>query len=230
MILSNFIFLMFSMKDNIYSLESILDSTKNITGFSNYGITESGDLYNLKTGRKLKLNAKGRYYLVSDDGKSTSRSKQSLLTLAFPDNTEFIPDLEGEVWKPIGGTKGLYYVSNMGRIKSLQRNVPHLLKPQKNYKGYERVELSVKGQVRRTELVSRLVAYAFLPPPPYKTMCEQFEVHHIDHNKQNNRADNLVWLARSEHKKMHTGSIDNQKRLENECIKLKKFIGQTVTM
>ena len=32
-----------------------------------------------------------------------------------------LEDMEGEIWKDIEGYEGLYQVSNMGRIKSLEK-------------------------------------------------------------------------------------------------------------
>lgn len=103
-----------------------------------------------------------------------------------------------EIWKDVNGYEGLYQVSNLGRVKSLE----HLdsigrKKKEKNMStqevsGYLRVWLS-KGDNRKGYLVHRLVAKAFIP-----NICNKREVNHKDGNKQNNNANNLEWVTSSE--------------------------------
>ena len=101
-----------------------------------------------------------------------------------------IPNLPNEVWKPIDGYEK-YYVSSLGRIKSLKHKKEKILAAFPNNKGYYRVCLSNDG-VSRHFLVSRLVAQAF---------CENDDpqrkntVDHIDGDKANNRADNLRFMS-----------------------------------
>lgn len=100
-----------------------------------------------------------------------------------------------EIWKDIQGYKGLYQVSNLGRIKSLNRvdGSNHRiyekilkLKKRKNYLG---VDLHQNGELR-TYSVHRLVAQAFIPNPENKP-----QVNHIDEDKENNQVDNLEWCT-----------------------------------
>ena len=56
--------------------------------------------------------------------------------------------------------------------------------------GYRRVEI-----LGHKTLVHRLVAHAFLGPPPSKAASQ---VNHIDGNRSNNRKDNLEWVSHSE--------------------------------
>ena len=70
-----------------------------------------------------------------------------------------IPNLPNEVWKPIDGYEK-YYVSSLGRIKSLKHKKEKILTAFPNNKGYYRVCLSNDGKSRHF-LVSRLVAAAF---------------------------------------------------------------------
>ena len=109
-----------------------------------------------------------------------------------------IQDIEGEVWKQIAQSR--YEVSNYGRVKSLKRRKPRLLRQQDNGKGYQRVSLSLtKGQARYY-LVSRLVAEAFIEndEPEVKNT-----VHHIDEDKKNNTVANLQWLSLADNVKEH---------------------------
>ena len=46
-----------------------------------------------------------------------------------------------EVWKPIEGYDGLYEVSNLGRVRSLDRVV------QRPYKGHPHWHMTLKGRV-----------------------------------------------------------------------------------
>lgn len=118
-----------------------------------------------------------------------------------------------EIWKDIKGYEGLYQVSNKGRVKSVERDnngknqygdcTMHLeekiLKPWRNGTKDEhlRIELRNNG-TRETQLVHVLVAKAFVPNPQNKDV-----VHHIDRNPKNNNIENLVWMSRNEHDKLH---------------------------
>ena len=106
-----------------------------------------------------------------------------------------------EVWKDISNYEGIYQVSNLGRIKSLSREVikaygaTHKLSERikkinsDNY-GYQVVRLhNGKG---KTFKVHKLVANAFLGTP------DGLEVNHIDGDKSNNRVSNLEYCTRGE--------------------------------
>jgi hypothetical protein len=107
-----------------------------------------------------------------------------------------------EIWKPVKGYEGLYKVSNMGRIKSVERYmknhsklqlVPEKIKsPQDNGHGYLWVQLC-KNSKCSYRYVHRLVAEAFIPNPDNKP-----QVNHLDYNKQNNCVDNLEWVTAKE--------------------------------
>lgn len=107
-----------------------------------------------------------------------------------------------EIWKDIIGFKGIYQISNQGRVRSLEReqenskgNIVHykgkILKQVPNSSGYLRVELKTKNKSERW-FVHRLVAFHFVnnPAPDIYTV-----VNHLDCNYLNNSADNLEWTT-----------------------------------
>lgn len=120
---------------------------------------------------------------------------------------------EIEEWRDIEGYEGLYQVSDWGRVKSLDRvikvinilfgyQIRHLkekyIKPKVNSNNRLQVRLWKDG-VKEQKQIHVIVAEAFIPNPNGYDV-----VHHIDHNPQNNRADNLIWMSKEEHSAMHS--------------------------
>ena len=100
-----------------------------------------------------------------------------------------------EQWKPIAGYEGLYEVSNLGRVRSLnyhREGRTKILKPGRVGGGYLMVVLCKDGKVRCMK-VHRLVASAFLPNP-----LGLETVNHIDEDKTNNDVSNLEWMSRTD--------------------------------
>jgi len=108
-----------------------------------------------------------------------------------------------EIWKDIKGYEGLYQVSNLGRVKSLQRYVTHnfggkkivrerILKQIINGSGYYLVCLHILGK-QKNHHIHRLLSDHFIPNPDNKP-----QVNHIDGNKLNNNIKNLEWATSSE--------------------------------
>lgn len=100
-----------------------------------------------------------------------------------------------EKWRDIAGYEGLYQISNLGRVKSLNYARQHkssIKSLQVKSNGYVKVDLKHNGKLSSMN-VHRLVAKAFIPNPGNKS-----DVNHIDGNKENNRLDNLEWATRSE--------------------------------
>ena len=91
-----------------------------------------------------------------------------------------------EEWKDIPGYE--YQVSNLGRVKSLKRDI--ILSQRKDYAGYFYVNLY--GVKRKTYKVHQLVAMAFLNHTP----CGMSHViDHINNNKEDNRVANLQVIS-----------------------------------
>lgn len=97
-----------------------------------------------------------------------------------------------EEWKDIIGYKGLYQVSNIGRVKSLKYGKERILRGGKDRYGYLHVTLYKDGKAK-CHRVHRLVAQAFLPNP-----LNLLEVNHKDENKENNTVSNLEWVSAKE--------------------------------
>ena len=100
-----------------------------------------------------------------------------------------------EEWKAIKGYEGLYEVSNLGRVKSIERKVAHpivkektikekLLKYNTDSNGYLYVTLYKNGKPKSFK-IHRLVAIAFISNPDNKP-----DIDHINTNKTDNREDN----------------------------------------
>ena len=94
-----------------------------------------------------------------------------------------------EIWKPIAGTKGFIEVSNQGRVRSLLRGEPRVLKTQADNKGYHRIRVTIERE-KMSYKVHREVAKAFIPNPDNLP-----QVNHKDGNKSNNAVDNLEWIS-----------------------------------
>lgn len=100
--------------------------------------------------------------------------------------------------------KGAYMVSNLGRVKSMERKINSRYGPYKTIPErilslnkdknthYVSVTLSL-AQGRYQRAVHRLVAKAFLENPENKC-C----VNHKDGDRSNNQLDNLEWVTLSE--------------------------------
>jgi hypothetical protein len=111
---------------------------------------------------------------------------------------------EVECWMPISGYEGFYEISNLGRIKSLKRDVPtkdnrvkhlkeRLLQPQRDKKGYLHIVLN-KGAIKTIRNVHRIVCETYHPDKYF----EGAWVNHINGKKDDNRISNLEFVTASE--------------------------------
>ena len=107
-----------------------------------------------------------------------------------------------ENWRPVVGYESLYEVSDLGRVKSLAKTLPHatygsrrwperILKDADNGTGHRVVSLW-KDKRQTKSYVHRLVLEAFVGPAP-----TGMEACHWDDDPTNNHIDNLRWASRS---------------------------------
>lgn len=107
---------------------------------------------------------------------------------------------ENEEWRPVVGYEGLYEVSNLGRVRSLnykkKKGNIQILTPSLNKQGYLKLHL-VKEKKVTTRPIHRLVAETFIPndDPEHKTQCN---------HKDECKTRNFVWVNED-------GSIDPEK-------------------
>lgn len=104
-----------------------------------------------------------------------------------------------EEWRDIPNFEGLYLISNLGHVKSVERYKRNnsgtqfvnerlrVLSPDKD--GYLRVCLSKDG-LHYVKSVHRLVAEAFIPNPDNLPV-----INHKNEDKQDNRVENLEWCT-----------------------------------
>lgn len=115
--------------------------------------------------------------------------------------------MEGrEIWRPVVGHEGQYEVSDLGRVRSVDREVwvsgsrgraahwhprkGRILRPGRMNK-YNHLSVAIGRGNSRT--VHSLVAEAFIGPRP-----EDLDVCHRDGDATNNRASNLYYGTRSD--------------------------------
>ena len=115
-----------------------------------------------------------------------------------------------ESWQPVPGYEGLYEVSDLGRVRSLDRLVVRknrwgsrathqlkgrVLRPGPGGSNRLQVNLS-KENVSWVVPVHKLVALAFIGPRP-----EGLDIDHINGDFRDNRLDNLEYVTHQENQK-----------------------------
>lgn len=106
-----------------------------------------------------------------------------------------------EIWKDIKDYEGYYQISNLGRVKTLERItiIPNAKRLEKERilklnerNNYKTIQL-IKNNKRKSYQVHRLVAQAFIENPLNKPF-----INHKDYNTRNNRVENLEWCTQKE--------------------------------
>lgn len=125
-----------------------------------------------------------------------------------------------EILKDVEGYEGLYQVSTLGNVKSLERYAKHWLggfrkiiertrKPIPDSSGYLQVSLYKNGEMKNAK-VHKLVCIAFLNHIPNG---HKLVVNHINFDKLDNRVENLEIVTQREN--------SNQKHVKSSS----KYVG-----
>ena len=121
-----------------------------------------------------------------------------------------------EIWKDIEGFEGRYQVSNLGRVRSLDRKVEGHNQHGKwcrvekgrimaqKLQNTDRYQVALRGSdgKRTTHYVHRLVAMAFVPG-----YFEGATVNHKNEDHHDNRAENLEWMTKAENNAYGTHNV-----------------------
>lgn len=113
----------------------------------------------------------------------------------FAEPDDILPSAE-EQWRATrdpnsGNVHSQRQVSSLGWVKTVTGNINRGAQARS---GYYSTSVNFEGHTRRY-LIHRLVAAAFLGPPP---CTHRWEVHHKDSNPANNHASNLEYVTRSQ--------------------------------
>lgn len=127
-----------------------------------------------------------------------------------------------EIWKETKYKN--YFVSNKGRVKSIDRMLPpdamhpkgqfkkgKTLTPHDNGHGYLTVMLTIKTATQKRPYIHRLVAETFIPNPQNKK-----QINHKNGIKSDNSVKNLEWATRSENVK-HSYDVLKRQRGGKPC-------------
>lgn len=131
-----------------------------------------------------------------------------------------------EIWKDIKDYEGMYQISDIGNVKSLNyRNLGYAknLVPKRNNCGRMWVELTKNG-CKKQMLVHRLVAMAFIDNPNHYP-----QINHKDENPANNCVDNLEWCTQSYNIQYTINRHPRQRReIKNYSLKYRKISGREI--
>ncbi len=111
--------------------------------------------------------------------------------------------MQKEIWKDVSEYKGIYQISRLGLVKSLERMrltkgrgickvKERILKSALDRRGYSYVILCKNG-IKKSNLIHRLIGIAFIPNPENKS-----QINHKNGIKIDCWVGNLEWMTCSE--------------------------------
>lgn len=103
--------------------------------------------------------------------------------------------LPNEEWRYVKDFEDVYAISNKGRLASNKRTGWHILSNVNSKGGYFSIILR-KDKYRKSTRIHRLVYESFIGDIP---KGRKYHIHHINHNKQDNRVKNLALVSAKEH-------------------------------
>lgn len=124
-----------------------------------------------------------------------------------------------EIWKDIPGYENKYQASNLGRIKSLDREIKYITRHKTEaLRFFKGTILKIDKKIcnagyynvvfgdRKSEMVHRIICKTFHGIPKNKKMT----VNHINGNKLDNRSENLEWCTqyKNHHHARSLGNFD----------------------
>ena len=112
-----------------------------------------------------------------------------------------------EEWRPVKGYEGLYEVSNLGRVRNVQKN---RILCQSTVNGYKQVSLYIGGKTI-TSGVHRLVAFAFCEGYFYSAV-----VNHKNEIRDDNRPENLEWCTKSYNARYNDAHLKGQEKVHTK--------------
>jgi hypothetical protein len=129
-----------------------------------------------------------------------------------------------EIWKDIIGYDGLYQVSNLGNVRSLNYRSKGITKNLKFYliDGYPSLSLTKNGKYK-TFKIHRLVGVCFV-----ENKFNKSQINHINGVRNDNNFKNLEWVTNKENVihgyNVLNRQISNETRIKISNSKLKKVI------
>lgn len=155
----------------------------------------------------------------------------NLLKDTYKQDENILPKLQiiKEEWKGIQDYTD-YFISNLGRVKSLKNNIEKFLKPGIGSSGYYNIALCKDG-VPKTFRIHQLVALHFIDEPQGRI------INHIDGNKLNNQVSNLEYVSYSDNlnhaykKKLRPKGekIHCSKLTDKDVLKIRVLLGYNKT-